>query len=157
MAHWPSTTEWLPEFPAPSNAARQDVSGRQAVTRALRLGTRFCSPMCALTHAGPQTVKNVQVNDRILYAVCMDVAISKLRAELASWIQRARDGEEIIVTERGAPVARLLPVDSAPLLEQLTQSGVLSKPQRADRPTAGRTTRVHARGPVAELVSEQRR
>ena len=87
----------------------------------------------------------------------MDVTISKLRAELASWIQRAQDGEEIIVTERGTPVARLLSVDTAPLLEQLTQRGVLSKPRRADRPTASGTSRVHARGSVAELVSEQRR
>lgn len=87
----------------------------------------------------------------------MDVAISTLRAELANWIERARDGEEIVVTERGTPVARLLSVDTAPLLEQLTQRGVLSKPRRADRPTASRTSRVRARGPVAELVSEQRR
>lgn len=87
----------------------------------------------------------------------MDVTISKLRAELASWIERARDGEEIIVTERGTPVARLLSVDTAPLLEQLTQRGILSKPRGAERPTASATTRVHAREPVAELVSEQRR
>src|SRR5665647_1492442 len=38
----------------------------------------------------------------------MDVAISTLRAELSSWIERARSGEEIVVTERGTPVARLL-------------------------------------------------
>lgn len=87
----------------------------------------------------------------------MDVTISKLRAELASWIQRVQDGEEIIVTERGTPVARLTAVDTASLLEQLTQQGVLSKPQRADRPTASRTARVHASGPVADVVSEQRR
>lgn len=87
----------------------------------------------------------------------MDVSVSKLRAELASWIKRAQDGEEIIVTDRGTPVARLLSVDTAPLLEQLTQRGVLSKPLRAHRPTASGATRVHARGPVAELVSQQRR
>ncbi|TLP71792.1 type II toxin-antitoxin system Phd/YefM family antitoxin [Nesterenkonia sphaerica] len=87
----------------------------------------------------------------------MEVTISKFRAELASWIERAQGGEEVIVTERGTPVARLLSVDTAPLLEQLTQSGVLSKPRRADRPSASGISRVHARGPVAELVSEQRR
>lgn len=87
----------------------------------------------------------------------MEVAISALRAELADWIERARDGEEIIVTERGTPVARLLSVDTAPLLEQLTQRGVLSKSRRAGRPSASGASRVPARGPVAELVSEQRR
>ncbi len=87
----------------------------------------------------------------------MDVAISTLRAELSSWIQRAQAGEEVVVTDRGTPVARLLPVDTAPLLERLVQSGVLNKPRRADRPAARAASRVHARGPVADLVSEQRR
>jgi prevent-host-death family protein len=87
----------------------------------------------------------------------MDVAISILRAELSSWIGRARSGEEIVITERGAPVARLVPVDTAPLLRELTRSGVLSKPRRTDRPTARGADRVRARGPVADLVGEQRR
>jgi len=87
----------------------------------------------------------------------MDVAISTLRAELASWIDRARAGEEIIITDRGMPVARLLSVETAPLLEQLTQRGVLSKPRRPGRPTASGAPRVRARGSVAELVGEQRR
>jgi prevent-host-death family protein len=87
----------------------------------------------------------------------VDVAISTLRAELASWIARARAGEEVLITDRGTPVARLLPVNAAPLLEQLTQSGVLSRPRRSSRPVASGASRVPARGPVAELVSEQRR
>jgi prevent-host-death family protein len=87
----------------------------------------------------------------------MEVAISALRAELSSWIERAQAGEEIIVTDRGTPVARLLPVDTAPLLDQLVQRGVLTKPRRADRPAARGAVRVHASGPVADLVSEQRR
>lgn len=87
----------------------------------------------------------------------MEVAISTLRAELADWIERARDGEEVIVTERGTPVARLLSVDTAPLLDQLTQRGILSKPAGASRPTASTAPRVHAREPVAELVGQQRR
>lgn len=86
----------------------------------------------------------------------MDVAISIFRAELSRWIERARAGEEVVVTDRGTPVARLLPVDTAPLPDQLVQRGVLSRPQRADRPTARGTARVRANGPVADLVSEQR-
>lgn len=92
-----------------------------------------------------------------LYALSMDVAISALRAELSTWIERARSGEEIVVTDRGTPVARLLPVDAAPLLDQLMESGVLGKPRNADRPSARRAERVRPRGSVADLVSEQRR
>lgn len=86
----------------------------------------------------------------------MDVAITTLRAELSSWIDRVRTGEEVVITDRGTPVARLLPVDAAPLIDQLVQRGLLSKPRRADRPAARGAARVHASGPVADLVSEQR-
>ncbi len=86
----------------------------------------------------------------------MDVAISTLRAELSSWIERVQAGEEVVVTDRGTPVARLLPVDTAPLLDQLVRTGVLGRPQRADRPAARGAARVRASGPVADLVDEQR-
>lgn len=87
----------------------------------------------------------------------MDVAVSTLRAELSAWIERARAGEEVVVTDRGIPVARLLPVDAAPLIDRLVREGVLSKPLRADRPAARGVARVQASGPVADLVSDQRR
>jgi prevent-host-death family protein len=92
-----------------------------------------------------------------MYARAMDVAISRLRAELAKWIDRARAGEEIVITDRGIPVVRLLPVHTAPLLDQLVQRGVLSKPVSSQRPTARSVVRARASGPVAELVSAQRR
>ena len=92
-----------------------------------------------------------------LYGGAVDVAISALRAELSTWIERARAGEEVVVTDRGIPVVRLLSVDTAPLLEQLVQQGVLSKPRRAVRPAARGAHRAQARGPVADLVADQRR
>jgi prevent-host-death family protein len=92
-----------------------------------------------------------------MYDQYVDVAISTLRAELASWIERVRAGEEVVITDRGTPVARLTAVDSTPLLEQLTASGVISRPRSADRPVATRANRVRASRPVAESVSEQRR
>ena len=100
---------------------------------------------------------DVQTLIEVLYIGDMDVAISTLRAELSTWIERAHAGEEVVVTDRGTPVARLLAVDTAPLLDQLIARGVLSKPRRADRPAAGGVARAHASGPVSELVSEQRR
>jgi prevent-host-death family protein len=86
----------------------------------------------------------------------MDVAVSALRAELSSWIERVRQGDEVVITDRGVPVARLLAVGTAPLLERLVQQGVLSRPG-GERPVARGAERVRARGPVAELVGEQRR
>jgi prevent-host-death family protein len=92
-----------------------------------------------------------------MYSSVMDVAISALRAELATWIERVRAGEDVVVTERGIPVARLSSIDAAPLIETLTRQGVLGKPRVSQRPLASGSPRVRARGPVAELVSEQRR
>ena len=86
----------------------------------------------------------------------MDVAISTFRAALSGWIDQVRAGEEVVITERGIPVARLLPIGTSPLIEQLTQQGVVGKPQRADRPVARGVARARAAGPVSELVSEQR-
>jgi prevent-host-death family protein len=93
----------------------------------------------------------------LVYASGMDVAVSALRAELADWIERVRAGEEVVVTDRGTPVVRLVAVDTAPLLEQLTRRGVLGRPKHTTRPKASGAARVHARRPVSELVSEQRR
>ena len=86
----------------------------------------------------------------------MDVPVSSFRAELSSWIERAKAGEDVVVTERGIPVARILAVDSAPLLDQLTQRGLLSQPSTT-RPKARGARRAHPNGSVSELVGEQRR
>lgn len=87
----------------------------------------------------------------------MDVAVSVLRAELSTWIERAHAGDEVVITDRGIPVARLVPVASAPLLERLVSEGVISRPVSPDRPAARSAKRVRPRGSVSELVAEQRR
>lgn len=87
----------------------------------------------------------------------MDVAVSTLRAHLSEWVDRARAGEEILVTDRGVPVARLLGVDTAPLLERLVAEGVIGRADRKQRPKATGHRRAPVTHSVAELVSEQRR
>jgi prevent-host-death family protein len=63
----------------------------------------------------------------------MEVAVSALRAELKSWIEKARGGEEVVITDRGVPVARLTGVASADLLSDLVREGLVT-PGRAARP-----------------------
>lgn len=92
-----------------------------------------------------------------MYDVSMDVSVSALRSELARWIERVRAGEEVVVTDRGVPVARLSPVDTATRIEQLVQDGILSRPEVASRPLASGIERVPASEPVSPLVAEQRR
>lgn len=87
----------------------------------------------------------------------MDVAISELRADLRAWVDRARSGENVVVTERGLPVARLVAVDSAPLIDRLEKEGVLSRPTQSRRVRAADVRRVEAEGSVSDLVTELRR
>jgi prevent-host-death family protein len=93
----------------------------------------------------------------LLYTEVMDVTVSNLRAHLSEWVNRAGSGEEILVTDRGIPVARLLGVDAAPLLERLAAEGVIGRVDRTSRPNATKHRRVPSTASVAELVTEQRR
>jgi prevent-host-death family protein len=86
----------------------------------------------------------------------MDVAVSELRAHLSEWLERARNGQEVVVTERGVPVARILGLTTASALERLTEQGVISRPLRQERPMATGRHRPSARRPVSDIVSEQR-
>lgn len=86
----------------------------------------------------------------------MDVGVSALRMDLSQWLDRVRDGAEIVITERGTPVARLVPVTRSALLDELTRTGAIAAPERASRIPARGTHRLVAGGPVAELVSAQR-
>ena len=87
----------------------------------------------------------------------MDVAVSDLRAHLSEWLDRARSGEDVVVTDRGTPVARLVGVSSATTLDRLTSEGVISRPSVPARPKATGRPRVTAEGSVSDLVAEQRR
>lgn len=86
----------------------------------------------------------------------MEVSVSALRSELRRWIDTARKGEEVIVTEHAVPVARLSAVDSTPTLERLVDEGVIGPPARATRPRASGRRRVRAKGSVSDYVSRHR-
>jgi prevent-host-death family protein len=89
-------------------------------------------------------------------SVMADVGIAQLRRELKSWLDRVRQGEEVLVTDRGQPVARLVGVDATPLLDQLQADGAISAPPMSARPTATGRARVRACGSVSDLVVEDR-
>jgi len=87
----------------------------------------------------------------------MDVSVSELRAHMSDWLNQAQMGHEVIVTDRGVPVARLLGISATATLERLTANGVISRPEQSERPAASGQPRPRPRRSVAELVSEQRR
>jgi prevent-host-death family protein len=65
----------------------------------------------------------------------MEVSVSALRSELKSWLGQAKDGHTVVITERGIPVAKLVPVAGAELLEELEREGLLAAPS-VERPPA---------------------
>lgn len=63
------------------------------------------------------------------------VPISRLKAKLSEYLASVRAGEEIIVTDRGRPVARLVPIrgtrDMESRIDGLVRSGRLRPPTAA--------------------------
>jgi prevent-host-death family protein len=93
------------------------------------------------------------------YTSTVDVTVTDLRSHLHEWLAAARGGEEVVITERGVPVARLVGVDSSDLIERLTHDGLLSPPPSPRRRKAARRSRVRATPgpPLSEVISEMRR
>lgn len=84
-----------------------------------------------------------------------EVGIRELKNGLSKCIERVRAGEELIVTDRGRPVARLSAVDEpTDRLAELVAAGVVRPPTRGARRRPHR--RIKSKGPVSDLVAEQR-
>jgi prevent-host-death family protein len=86
----------------------------------------------------------------------VEVGIRELRSELSRWLALVREGEEVVITERGRPVARLVGVSQMSGLDRLVDEGLVQLP-RVRRRSARTIERVRAKGSVADLVAEQRR
>lgn len=79
-----------------------------------------------------------------------------LKNNLSRYLERVQGGEEVIVTDRGRPVARLSALDhSTDHLAELISSGVVRPAVRTSRRPPKR--RIRPRGSVSDLVAEQRR
>lgn len=58
----------------------------------------------------------------------VEISVTELRKDLTRALAAAKDGESVIITERGAPVARLTGVESASLLARLESDGLIAPP-----------------------------
>jgi len=84
----------------------------------------------------------------------MDVGIRELRDGLSKHLAAVRAGHTLTVTDRGRPVARIVPVGVPTSLEKLVSEGKVTP---ATRRKATRPAPVRASGTVNNLVDEQRR
>jgi prevent-host-death family protein len=85
----------------------------------------------------------------------MEVGIRELRAHLSRYVKRVEAGEEIVVTDRGRPVARLVSADGRSKLDELIAAGLVEPAPRRWRGPLPKP--IEASGTVSDLVKEQRR
>jgi prevent-host-death family protein len=84
----------------------------------------------------------------------MEVGIRELRNHLGDYLERVREGDEVVVTDRGTAVARIVPITGGRALDRLIAEGVVTP---AARSTRSRPARVRTERPISDLVAEQRR
>jgi prevent-host-death family protein len=84
----------------------------------------------------------------------MEVGVKELRDHLSRYLDRVRGGDEVVVTDRGRAIARVVPVGGERILDRLITEGIVTPTRRPKRP-ADRP--VKAEGTVSDLVGEQRR
>jgi prevent-host-death family protein len=85
-----------------------------------------------------------------------EVGIRDLRDHLSAWLEAVASGREITVTDRGNPVARIVPVNRHSKLDQLIAEGKVRPPIRPAMPSSS-MPRIKVKGSVSDLVIEQRR
>jgi prevent-host-death family protein len=86
-------------------------------------------------------------------------SISKLKASLSEYLDAVRKGEEVVITDRGQPIARLLPIESRKAGDgawaRLVREGIIAPPRkpRAQKlePPSGRKVS----GVLAALLEER--
>lgn len=61
----------------------------------------------------------------------VELTVTQLRKDLTRALEAVKAGDEVVITERGAPIARLGGVESSGLLAQLEADGVLTPPAQS--------------------------
>lgn len=83
------------------------------------------------------------------------MGIRDLRGSLSGYLRRVRNGESLVVTDRGEPVARIIPVGMPEGLARLVREGGVSPPV-APLPARLPTVRLRGSKTAAELLIEDR-
>lgn len=93
---------------------------------------------------------------RHIRSATLEVGVRELRDNLSKWIAKARRGQEVVITDRGKPVARLTRYGESPALQRLIEQGLVQLPSR-QKSKMDRKNLIKPRGNVSGLVKDQRR
>jgi len=82
------------------------------------------------------------------------VGVRQLRNNLSRYLDRVREGDEVVVTDRGSAVARVLPIGTERVLDRLIAQGVVAP---APHPKRRAGAPIEGTGTVSDLIAGQRR
>ena len=82
-----------------------------------------------------------------------EVGIRELRDHLSKYLDDVQAGNDIVVTDRGRAVARILPMSGERAIDRLIREGRVTPAKTAKRSLP---RPVKANGTVSDLVSDQR-
>lgn len=89
----------------------------------------------------------------------MEVGVRELKSHLSQYLAKVRGGETIVVTDRGEPIARIVPTPPPTLppsvLKAIEEGRVIYKPWRPER-LHKPIKMLPGEKSFADLVSEQR-
>ncbi len=83
----------------------------------------------------------------------MTVGIRELKAKLSEYVSRAANGEQIVVTDRGRPVARLVGLERPSTIERGIEEGWITPASRTRLQPA---RRFRAPRSTADVLDEDR-
>ena len=86
----------------------------------------------------------------------MEVGVRDLKASLSRYLGRVKGGETIVVTERGQPIARIVPLGIPEHIAGLMAQGRISWSGRPFTPPR-RVFTLKPGPPISEYISEDRR
>lgn len=83
----------------------------------------------------------------------MTVGIRELKAKLSEYVSRAASGEQIVVTDRGRPVARLVGLEGTSMIERGIEEGWVTPASRTHLKPAQRFSAPRS---IADVLDEDR-
>lgn len=66
----------------------------------------------------------------------MQISLTELRRTPGPALQHVRDGQEVVVTEAGIPLCRMVPIDQPTRYARLVAEGVIHAPTSPKEPSA---------------------
>lgn len=86
-----------------------------------------------------------------------EIGIRELRDHLSRYLDQVKAGEEIVVTDRGTAVARLVPVNGERPIDRLIREGRITPAKRPKRGSLPKPIKPRTGKSISELLVDDRR